>query len=73
VRDSWEFTPAEIYSACISTSATTGIQMEIFTTVDPSHLFLVAGNHTHISNLMTLQKDGGDLSSTRHLLKGSLG
>jgi hypothetical protein len=75
VRDFWEFNPAETYSACISTSTITEIQMEIFATADPSHLLLVAGNHTHISNLMTLQRDGGDLSSirlTRHLLKRSL-
>jgi hypothetical protein len=75
VRDSWEFTPAETYSACISTSAITEIQMEIFATVDPSHLFLVEGNHTPISNHMTLQRDGGDLSFTRltkNLLKRSL-
>jgi hypothetical protein len=41
-----------------------------------SHLFLVAENHTLISNRMILQRDGGDLSSirlTRPLLKRSTG
>jgi hypothetical protein len=67
--------PCGDYFACISMFAITETQMEIFATTDPSHLFLVAGNHTLISSLMTLQRDGGDLSSirlTRHLLKGSL-
>jgi hypothetical protein len=48
--------------------------METLATADQSHLFLVAENHTLISNCMILQKDGGDLSSirlTRPLLKGS--
>jgi hypothetical protein len=74
-RDIWEFTHVETYSACTSISAITETQMEIFTTADPSHLFLVAGNLTLISNHMTPQKDGGDLSYIgliRHLLKGSL-
>jgi hypothetical protein len=49
--------------------------METLATADPSHLFLVAENHTLISNLMILQRDGGDLSSikmTRPLLKKSM-
>jgi hypothetical protein len=49
--------------------------MEIFATVDPSHLFFVAANQALISSLMILQRDGGDLSSirlTRHLLKRSM-
>jgi hypothetical protein len=33
--------------------------MEIFATVDLPHLFLIAGNHTHISSLMILQRDVG--------------
>jgi hypothetical protein len=48
--------------------------METLATADQSHLFLVAGNHTLISNRMISQRDGGDLSSirlTRPLLKGS--
>jgi hypothetical protein len=48
--------------------------METLATADQSHLFLVAENHTLISNRMILQRDGGDLSSirlTRPLLKGS--
>jgi hypothetical protein len=39
--------------------------METFATVDPSHLFLAAENHTLISSLTILQRDGGDLSSIR--------
>jgi hypothetical protein len=49
--------------------------MEIFATADLSHLFLVAGNHTLISSLTILQRNGGDLSSIRltgHLLKRSM-
>jgi hypothetical protein len=75
VRDIWEFTHAETYSACTSISAITENQMEIFETVDPSHLFLVVGNLTLISSHMTPQKDGEDPSFIRlirHLLKGSL-
>jgi hypothetical protein len=75
VRDFWVFTPAETYSAYISISAITEIQMEIFATADPSHLFLTAGNHTLISSLTILQRDGGDLSSirlTKPLLKISM-
>jgi hypothetical protein len=75
VKDSWEFIPAETCFVCISTSAITKTQTEIFATMDPSHLFLIEGNHTRISNHMTLRKDGGDPSSTRlttRLLKGSL-
>jgi hypothetical protein len=75
VRDFWVFTPAETYFACISISAITEIQMETFATADPSHLFLTAGNHTLISSLTILQRDGRDLSSirlTRPLLKGSM-
>jgi hypothetical protein len=48
--------------------------METLATADPSHLFLIAENHTLISNLTILQRDGGGLSSirlTRPLLKGS--
>jgi hypothetical protein len=50
------------------------MQMETLATADQSHLFLVAGNHTLISNRTILQRDGRDLSSiklTRPLLKGS--
>jgi hypothetical protein len=49
--------------------------METLATADQSHLFLIAENHTLISNRMILQRDGGDLSSirlTRPLLKGSM-
>jgi hypothetical protein len=49
--------------------------METFATADLSHLFLAAENHTPISSLTILQRDGGDLSSirlTRPLLKRSM-
>jgi hypothetical protein len=49
--------------------------METLATVDPSHLFLIVENHTLISNLMIMQRDGRDLSSirlTRPLLKRSM-
>jgi hypothetical protein len=49
--------------------------MEIFATVDPSHLFLIVGSPTLISSHITPQMDGGDPSSIRlirHLLKGNL-
>jgi hypothetical protein len=49
--------------------------METFATADPSHWFLAAENHTIISSLTILQRDGGDLSSirlTRPLLKRSM-
>jgi hypothetical protein len=41
-----EFTPAETYSVCTSTSTITGTEMEIFATADLSNLFCVAENHT---------------------------
>jgi hypothetical protein len=66
--------PRETYSACILTSAITGMRMETLATADQSHLFLGAGNHTLILPCMILQRGGGDLSSirlTRPLLKGS--
>jgi hypothetical protein len=75
VRDFWVFTPTESYSTYISISPIIETQMEIFATADPSHLVLIAGNHTIISSLMIMQRDGGDLSSirlTRHLLKRSM-
>jgi hypothetical protein len=74
VRDIWVSIHVETYSACISISAKTGIQMETLATADQSHSFLVAENRTLTSNRMILQRDGGDLSSirlTRPLLKRS--
>jgi hypothetical protein len=73
-RDIWVSIHAETYSACISLSTITGIQIETLATADQSHLFLVVENHTLISIRMILPRDDGDLSSirlTRPLLKRS--
>jgi hypothetical protein len=74
VRDIWVSAHAKIYSAYILISAITETQMEILAIADQSPLFLGAGNPTPTLSLMTLLRDGEDLSSiwlTRPLLKGS--
>jgi hypothetical protein len=75
MRDIWVSAHAEIYSAYILISAITEMQTEILAIANQSPLFLGAGNPTPTLSLMTLLRDGGDLSSiwlTRPLLKGSL-
>jgi hypothetical protein len=52
-------------SACTSTSATTGNQMEILTTADISLLSLVAERRIHILSHMTPPGDGEEPSSTK--------
>jgi hypothetical protein len=75
VRDIWVSAHAEIYSSYILISTITEMQTEILAIADQSPLFLSAGNPTPTLSLMTLLRDGGDLSSiwlTRPLLKGSM-